>query len=131
MSHSGNHVAFGPLLLRMGLGIIFMVHGLQKWIQWKQTVDFFRSLGLPDFLTYLVAGIETFAGVALFLGIFTPVAASLVALVMLGAMVTAKSGSAFVGGYEFDFLILLASISLIFTGPGTLSLANLLKNPSG
>lgn len=122
-----NRFSFGPLLLRIGLGIIFMVHGMQKWIQWEQTVDFFHSLGLPSFLTYLIAGIETFAGLALLLGVFTSIAASLIALVMLGAMITVKGSSGFVGGYEFDFLILLASISLIFTGPGAWSVASLYK----
>jgi len=41
---------------------------------------------------------------------------------MIGAIVVAKLLKGFVGGYEFDLLLIAISISLILTGPGRLSI---------
>jgi hypothetical protein len=47
---------------------------------------------------------------------------------MLGARLTVKLSKWFVGGYEFDLLILAVSISLLLTGPEQPSIEwNLLK----
>ena len=41
---------------------------------------------------------------------------------LIGAIVVAKLPKGFVGGYEFDLLLIAISISLILTGPGRLSI---------
>jgi putative oxidoreductase len=41
---------------------------------------------------------------------------------MIGAIVVAKLLKGFVGGYEFDLLLIAISISLILTGLGRLSI---------
>jgi len=47
---------------------------------------------------------------------------------MLGARLAVKLSKGFVGGYEFDLLILAVSISLLLTGPEQPSIEwNLLK----
>jgi putative oxidoreductase len=122
MKMKSSYSTYGPLFLRLGLALIFLVHGVQKFLYLDQTVAFFKMVGLPPFLSYLIAAIETLSGLALLLGLFTEIASALIVIVMIGAIVTVKGAKGFVGGYEFDLLILLAALSLIFTGPGTWSI---------
>ena len=47
---------------------------------------------------------------------------------MIGATLAVKRSKGFVGGYDFDLLIMAVSISLLLTGPGQPSIEwNLLK----
>jgi putative oxidoreductase len=41
---------------------------------------------------------------------------------MIGATIGAKLSKGFVGGYEFDLLLMSISISLLLTGPGKASI---------
>jgi putative oxidoreductase len=88
----------------------------------EQTIGFFGSVGIPaaSLTAYVVAGVEVLIGIAFILGLFTSVASVLAAVVMAGAILFVKGSKGFAGGYEFDLLILLAALSLLFTGPGAL-----------
>ena len=73
----------GLLLLRVGIGAIFIAHGLQKAFGWwgGGGIDGFKT-ALADagyqhagILTYVGAGAQIAVGVLLVLGLFTPLAA--------------------------------------------------------
>ena len=74
----------GLLILRVGLGAVFVAHGLQKLFGWwgGQGLTGFKNalsdIGYQhaDILTYCAAGGEIAAGVLLVLGLFTPLAAA-------------------------------------------------------
>jgi uncharacterized membrane protein YphA (DoxX/SURF4 family) len=112
------NVDAGLLLVRLGLGAIFLIHGALKWTNMDATVGFFLSTGLPASLAYAVATVELLAGVAVLVGFQTRVAASLLAVVMVGAIVTVKFALGFVGGWEYDALLLMASLGLATSGAG-------------
>lgn len=62
------------------------------------------------------------------LGILTRIAAGLLAIQMIGAILQVKLSKGFIGGYELDLLYLAIMISLILTGPGSISIErNILK----
>jgi uncharacterized membrane protein YphA (DoxX/SURF4 family) len=107
----------GLLLLRVVLGLVFLVHGRAKFQGGiEKTVGFFATLGLPGFLAYVVAVIELVGGLLMILGLGTRVISALFALVMLGAILTAKLSAGFLGGYELDLILLAASVCLLLAG---------------
>ncbi|MGR9047616.1 DoxX family protein [Halobacillus faecis] len=104
----------GLTVLRLVLGLIFIVHGAQKFSGGIEgTVGFFSSLGIPGVLAYFVALVELLGGILIIIGFGTRVFAGLFAFIMLGAIFTVKINQGFVGGMEFD---LAFSIYLRFVG---------------
>jgi putative oxidoreductase len=119
---------YGPLPIRVLTGIIFIAHGIPKLIDIPGTEDYFSSLGLPPEMAVIIALLEVIGGFTLLFGILTRVSAILFIIEMTGAILTAKLSKGFVSGYDFDLLLVAASISLLLTGPGKPSIEwNLLK----
>ena len=108
----------GLFLVRLGVGLPFIVHGWQKFSSVEMTVGFFAGLGIPAFITYLIIAVELLGGIAMILGVWTKWAGWLLAIIMAGAiiLVTGKNGFT---GYEFNITLLLASLGIAFAGPGT------------
>lgn len=119
-----------PLILRLVTGVIFAMHGYQKFTGGVGKVaGFLDSLGFPAatvFAVILIAA-ELLGGIALILGVFTRYAAKILAVVAVVALFTVHIGKGFFigqGGYEFILLILAATISILITGPGKWALDN-------
>jgi putative oxidoreductase len=113
---------FGPLPIRILAGIIFIAHGLPKFEDLAGTQGFFSSIGLPPELVPLIGLLEVIGGIFLLVGIVTRIAAALLIIDMIGAIVLVKLPDGFVGGYEFELLLITISVSLLLTGPGRLSI---------
>lgn len=112
----------GILLIRLGVGVVFLVHGIQKLTSLSSTVGFFGMLGVPSFLTYIVVAIEVLGGAAMILGVGVRLAGIGIVAVMLGAIFLVKAKVGFTGGYEFDLVLLLAALSITLLGAGKYSL---------
>lgn len=112
----------GLLLIRFGLAAVFIVHGLLKFGDLDMTAGFFASLGLPAFMAYVVAAVETLGGLAMLLGYKARIAGYLLAVVMAVAIILVKAPVGFVGGYEFDLMLLLASLGIALAGSGRYAL---------
>jgi putative oxidoreductase len=125
---TANH-DLGLLLIRIALGVTFIVHGWAKVANLSGTAGFFESIGLAAALAYIVAAIEFLGGIAVLLGVGIRTAGFLIALVMVGAIATVKADAGFMGGYELDFTLLLVALGLVFTGAGKYS-ARLSKRAS-
>ena len=74
------------------------------------------------FWAWLVTAVEFLGGIALVLGLFTQLAALILAIQFLIIILWFKRGQNFIGGKEFDFLILFALLALLVLGPGTWSI---------
>lgn len=93
----------GILIIRLVIGLSFMGHGAQKLFGWfgghglKGTGGFFESIGIkPGYQMALLAGLAEFIGGALFaLGLFTPLAAVLIAGTMVVAIVKVHGSNGF------------------------------------
>jgi len=117
------------LVLRLGLGIIFLVHGRQKLRMWKMQPSAQMPAGLLSLLKVLSIA-EPLSGLAMIGGLLTQVAAAGQAVVMLGA-IRLKAGQMKKGfggsdGWEFEFVILVAAVALLFLGAGRISLDRVL-----
>jgi putative oxidoreductase len=128
----------GLMLLRLVVGLTLAAHGAQKLFGWfggpglAGTGGFFEKLGfVPGKRSALFAGLaESGGGMALALGLVTPLASAVVLAVMLVATVSVHLKNGFFaskGGYEYSFVLGFAALSLAFTGPGLLSLDHVLN----
>ena len=123
----------GRLLLRLTVGGFFFGHGTQKLFGWfgghgiEPTAQMFEGLGMrPGRRNAIAAGVaEAAGGAGLALGFATPLAAGAVTSVMLTAInrVHLKNGPCVTnGGYEYNFVLIAAALTLTEVGPGELSL---------
>ena len=99
-----------------------MIHGLPKLLDIPGTQTSFTNMGLPPELAVVIGLLEFIGGLAILLGILTRIAAGLLAIDMIGAILQVKLSKGFIGGYELDLLYLAIMISLMITGPGSLSI---------
>jgi uncharacterized membrane protein YphA (DoxX/SURF4 family) len=119
----------GILFIRFALAIVFIAHGWQKLSNMTGTVSFFDSLGLPMFVAYLVMILELLGGILMLLGLCTRYAAVGFVVVMLGVIFTVKMSKGFLGGYEFELTLLLASLAVMMLGPGNYTIRKLFNKP--
>ena len=109
---------FAPLPLRVIAGLGFMIHGLPKILDIGKTQGSFTNMGVPPRLAILIGLLEFIGGLAILLGVFTRIAAGLLAIQMIGAILLVKLSKGFIDGFELDLLYLAIMISLLLTGPG-------------
>ncbi len=113
----------GLFLIRVALGVVFIAHGWLKFTHLAATIDFFATINLSIPFVYGVTALEFFGGLSLLLGILTRWSGWLLALDMLFAIYLVQLDKGFVGGFEFELVLLLALIGITMTGPGAYSLA--------
>ena len=124
--------SWAPLALRIPIGIIFVAHGAQKLFGafggygLEGTGQFMASIGLtPGYLMALLAGsAEFFGGLALLFGVLVRPAAAALAFAMLVAIFSVHiSHGLFLdkNGYEYGLALLAASVLLLVSGAGRLS----------
>ncbi len=119
---------YAALLLRVGLGTLFLAHGLMKVFVFTipGTVAFFEQIGYPGFFAYLVILAEVGGGLLLLLGVQTRLVALALVPVMVGATLQHVGNgwlfSAQGGGWEFPaFWTLLLGVQALL-GDGALAL---------
>lgn len=121
------------LVLRVPVGIIFAAHGAQKLFGWfggyglEGTGAWMDSIGLSPgvLMAFLAGAAEFFGGLALILGFLTRPAAAALAVAMLVAIFSVHFENGLFmsnNGYEFGLALLAASVSLLFSGAGKISL---------
>ena len=113
------------LLLRLGVGLIFIYYGYPMlFTDAHRMAESFAKMGLPFPMSYVVGIIEFFGGALLVAGLFTRVAALFLAGVMAGAIwkVHLGKGILAVGEYQFALIMGLAAFTLATTGAGPISL---------
>jgi putative oxidoreductase len=116
--------SFGILSIRIMAGIVFIAHGMPKFYDVSGGYDFFQSISLPSELFLSIALLEVIGGLAILLGVLTRIASLLFIIEMTGAIVFAKLSKGFVGGYEFELLLISICIALVLVGPGMVSIEN-------
>ena len=119
---------WGLFVLRLGVGTVFLVHGSQKRAMWKMQPSAQMPAGLLAVLRVLSVA-EPLGGLAMFGGLLTQVAAAGFILEMAGAIrlkvMQLHKGFSGDGGWEFEFLLLVAAFALLVLGAGRYSLDRL------
>ena len=130
----GQSAAFAPYtitLLRVLVGITFLLHGLPKIGNLAGFGGFLGSLGvpLPGVMAVVVMLVEVVGGLALIVGLGTRIAAILLAIDMLVATVLFKLPQiGFIApqgqgtGAELDLLLLVSCLVILGFGAGPLSI---------
>ncbi|MCC3376074.1 DoxX family protein [Cohnella sp. REN36] len=131
-------IAWGLLIVRLVVGLLFVGHGAQKLFGWfgghgpKGTGGWMESVGIrPGVPMAIAAGLMELVGGALFAaGLFTPVAAALLVLTMLGAFkVHGRNGLwAASNGYEYPLTLIAVAVGVALIGAGDFSLDAALAN---
>ena len=116
------------LFVRLAVGLVFLVHGFGKLFGvgpfpfgLSGTAGFLAGLGFPSamFFAWVLALVETLGGLAIILGLFTRYAALLVGIDMIFALLLVHIPSGFYeSNGEIALVLLLAAISLLFSGAG-------------
>lgn len=123
---------YGPAVLRLAIGAIFVAHGAQKLFGlWggpgiEGTAAGFAQLGLNPAmpLALLVGVVEFVGGLMLMLGALTLFTALALAITMAVAIwkVHFANGFFLPAGYEYNLALIGALVSLMLTGAGAFSI---------
>lgn len=134
--NDSNRFDTAALLLRTGLGAMFIAHALLKYSVFTLagTAQFFESLGLPGFLGYATFAAELVGGVMLVLGVYTRAAAVALIPVLLGAT-WAHVGNGWLfsapkGGWEYPAFLTLAAAVVALLGGGRYTIRALFGAPA-
>lgn len=132
---TGEKLDFGLLFLRIGLGIVFIIHGYPKLTggpeRWEQVGSAMSNLGIDTYHIYfgfLAACSEFFGGIFLIFGLYMlPVLLILIAT-MIVAFVTQIAKDAGYSGIAHPLSLGIVFLSMLFTGPGKHSLDHYLMD---
>ncbi|MBC8082729.1 MAG: DoxX family protein [Hymenobacter sp.] len=124
---------FGLLLIRVGIGVMFTIHGYPKLVggpeKWAELGGVMKLVGIdfaPAVWGFLAAVTEAVGGQLLALGLFFRVVCGLlVATMAVATLMHVVSGDGF-DGYSHALEAGLLFLGLAFAGPGRYSLDQLL-----
>lgn len=123
------------LLLRLGVGIIFIAHGWPKLQAGPANfAGFLAQLNVPfpEIVAWLVTFIELGGGILLIIGLFTRVVALLQAVEMVFTTLLVKVDRGLVApmeqgaGAEIDIALGVGALAIALIGPGMLALDNII-----
>lgn len=114
--------------LRTTIGVIFIIHGSGKF---NPGFSGFLTgtLGFPPEMQIPIALAELVSGVILIIGVLTRISASLISIIMMGAIFYVKKAANITGqgGFELDLILLASALVIIVAGPGRISMAHVIK----
>lgn len=119
----------GLLLLRVGLGVMFMIHGYPKVFggpeMWSEVGSYLQSVGIdfaPMFFGFMAGIIEFFGGLFLLLGLFFIPSVLFLCFVMLVATATHLGAGDPFSLYSHSIELAIVFLSLMFIGSGKYNL---------
>ena len=127
---------FALLLVRVALGVVFVMHGWQKvtTIGHAGFAGMLASMGVPFAAAFaaIVLAVELGGGLAMLAGLLARLAGLLLAVNMLvaGSLVHLKKGSSLPTGFESTCAVMLRSPALTAAGAGAYSLDARLFRPA-
>ncbi len=128
---SGKQLDLGLLILRMGLGLIFIGHGYPKLMggpeSWENVGSAMSYLGIDSLhivFGFLAASAELFGGIFLILGLYTLPTLVLLLCTMFVAFIMQLSTGAGYPTVAYPLAMATVFIALLFIGPGKMSMDN-------
>lgn len=122
--------SYGTLILRLGLGVIFIAAGWMKVSGMEMTIGYFATMGFAAPLAYLVGYGEFIGGIALVLGVCTRSFASFLSIIMAVVLLKVKFGGPLLAADSsaigFELVLFTSLIALAFIGSGKFSLDRLM-----
>ena len=125
----GIHPDWGITVVRIMTGLLFAVHGYQKFARGLGDVSVYFakiSIPFPGVMAPFIATLELVGGILLIIGLFTRVVSALFALEMLVTTVWVKLAlGAGWNASDLDRMLLGAGILMVLAGPGAAAADNL------
>lgn len=119
----------GILLLRLGIGLMFVYHGWPKisggvetWVKLGAAMKFMGVGFAPAFWGFMSASAEFFGGILIAVGLLTRPVAMMLAFNMVVAVVLKFSTGAGMAGASQAIEVGIVFLSLILIGPGRYSI---------
>jgi putative oxidoreductase len=134
---NGRRGGYGPLVLRIALGVVFLAHAVLKWmvLTLPGAAEFFAAHGFPGWSAYLVFALELVGGSLLVVGVLTRWVALTLLPVMAGAFIVHfPNGWYFAspgGGWEYIAFLSAALLVQASLGSGTLALQDRFRRTRG
>ena len=126
---SGKYRNIGLLILRVGLGIAFVIHGLPKllggpeaWTQYGMAMQYVGIDFAPMFFGFLAGITEVFGGICLMLGLFYRTVLTLLTVTMLVALASKIGQGAGYPELSHPLKMIIVFVSMMVIGPGKHSL---------
>ncbi|MEB8101013.1 DoxX family protein [Staphylococcus xylosus] len=105
----------GILLIRLMLGLTFVIHGSQKVFGgFVEPIQMMQGLGLPAFIGVLLGLFEFIGGILMILGILSNYIAIGFIVIMLGALFTVHLSKGYMAS-EFVITLLIMNIAIILS----------------
>lgn len=120
--------SYAALILRFGVGTIFLIHGAGKLQSGLRGVAaFFGTLGipLPTVSATVVITVETLGALCLILGILSRFWAACMAFEMIVAIVMTSLPAH--KGFELEGLLLTGALAIVILGDGAISVGSRIK----
>lgn len=127
-------IHFGLLVIRIGIGMMFILHGMPKLMggpdKWADVGGAMESIGihfLPAFWGFMAGFTETVGGLLLILGLaFVPATLMLAFTMLIAFLKHVTNGDGFIGfSHSLEAMILF--IGLAITGPGKYRISQLIE----
>lgn len=114
--------------VRIGLALVFIVYGWNKWTDLAGVEAMFDGWGIPapGVAVVLVATAELLGGLGILLGVLSRFSAGVLSVVMLTAIVQVRYGTGFVGGWDLEVALLAGLLTVVVNGPGRPTLLSVL-----
>lgn len=114
---------FAALVARIGLGVVFVAHGWQKFdtngIEGTQAAFTDMGIPMPEISAYFATFVELIGGAALILGVLTPLAGLLLFVNMMGALIFVHlENGVFVENGGWELVVALGAGALLLAGTG-------------
>lgn len=115
------------LILRVVVGVIFMMHGAQKLFGAFEGMGLTKTVEMMGggVLPYLVTIGEFFGGAGMVFGFLTRFSAAANIVIMIGAIVKVHGANGFFlanKGYEYNLALIGLLLPLLLCGPGRFSI---------
>jgi len=114
--------SLGLLLIRIGTGLVFFMHGWAKLHGLGMVNGMMTGMGFPHGTGYFIAYLETLGGLALILGIFPRAFAAAFSIEMLVAIIVTGGVGRGYQPHELELFLMLMSLGIVFAGSGRYSL---------
>jgi len=113
--------SLGLLLIRVGVGLVFFMHGWNKVNNLSGVEQMFVGFGLGSGTGIFIAWLEVLGGLALIFGLFTRVFAVAFGIEMLVAIFLTGGIAKGYRPHELELFLMLVSFGLALTGSGMYS----------
>jgi len=123
----------GLLILRIGIGIMFMIHGVPKLLggpeTWAKLGGAMSNFGIdvaPTFWGLMAAIAEAIGGLCLITGfLFRPAALMMAATMLVAMFMHYSNGDPFVPKVSYPLEMMILFVSLFIAGPGNFTISEI------